>query len=140
MAWISRSIIIAGLLLLAHACYSVQEHAALQSFQAASSLTAGTPKSSGSLLPTDIVVETILATVVVCLGLIFRAPDLRPIQWRVWAGRIERVCEGSRGEPGHGFTGNPFRILESRPGFVDIRKQRHEFADWAKSRELLVRD
>lgn len=28
--------------------------------------------------------------------------------------------------------GNPFKVLESRPGFVDIRKQRKEFAEWVR--------
>ena len=30
------------------------------------------------------------------------------------------------------YMGNPFRVLESRPGFVDIRKQRKEFAEWVR--------
>lgn len=30
------------------------------------------------------------------------------------------------------YMGNPFRVLESRPGFVDIRKQRREFAEWVR--------
>jgi hypothetical protein len=30
------------------------------------------------------------------------------------------------------YVGNPFRMLESRPGFVDIRKQRREFAEWVR--------
>lgn len=27
------------------------------------------------------------------------------------------------------YVGNPYRVLESRPGFTNIRKQRQEFAD-----------
>jgi hypothetical protein len=30
------------------------------------------------------------------------------------------------------YVGNPFRVLESRPGFIDIRKQRKEFAEWVR--------
>lgn len=30
------------------------------------------------------------------------------------------------------YIGNPFRALESRPGFVDIRRQRKEFAEWVR--------
>lgn len=81
--------------------------------------------------------------VVVCLGLILRAPDLRPIQWRVWAGKIQKENGGGdvagRGVSGNGYTSNPFDILESRPSFVDIRKQRQAFADWVKGGELLAK-
>ncbi len=31
------------------------------------------------------------------------------------------------------YVGNPFKLLESRPGFVDIRKQRKDFAAWAET-------
>jgi hypothetical protein len=70
------------------------------------------------------------------LGLVLGTPELRPIQWRVWAGKIER--EGERGfmngdgQVDKDYVGNPFRMLESRPGFVDIRKQRREFAEWVR--------
>lgn len=72
----------------------------------------------------------------ICFGLVLNSPDLRPIQWRVWAGMIER--EGEKGYVnGDGvvakdYVGNPFRTLESRPGFVDIRRQRREFAEWIR--------
>ncbi len=36
------------------------------------------------------------------------------------------------GEVDKDYVGNPFRVLESRPGFVDIRKQRKEFAEWVR--------
>lgn len=65
------------------------------------------------------------------------SPKLRPIQWHVWAGKIEREgVDGFRdgtGEVEKDFRGNPFGVLEVRPGFVDIRKQRREFTGWAKS-------
>lgn len=54
----------------------------------------------------------------------------------MWAGKVER--EGEKGflntsaEVDKDFVGNPFRALESRPGFVDIRKQRRDFAEWVR--------
>jgi len=36
------------------------------------------------------------------------------------------------GEVDKDYVGNPFKLLESRPGFVDIRKQRQEFAEWIR--------
>lgn len=61
---------------------------------------------------------------------------LRPIEWNVWAGKIERegdvgFLDGS-GDVDKNFRGSPFLFLESRPGFVDIRKQRQQFSNWAK--------
>lgn len=93
--------------------------------------------TAGSSLPLDITIETIVATLVTVLGLVLGTAKLRPIQWHVWAGKVER--EGGEGFGGAGggevdrdFRGNPFGQLESRPGFVDIRKQRREFAKWAR--------
>jgi membrane magnesium transporter 1 len=94
---------------------------------------------SATSLPIDIVIETVVSTLVVILGLILSSPQPRPIQWRTWAGKIEREgAEGFRtssGEVEKDFRGNPFMALESRQGFVDIRKQRREFADWAKGNQ-----
>lgn len=77
-----------------------------------------------------------MATLTVVLGLVMGSPKLRPIRWNIWAGKIER--EGGAGfTDGTGrtekdFRGNPFAALDARQGFVDIRKQRKEFAQWAK--------
>ncbi|KAL0936642.1 transmembrane protein 32 [Colletotrichum truncatum] len=135
MTWISRSITAIGLLLLGHACYSAQEHSALQSFRAALPLSTSASPTATSL-PADIITETAVATIIIVLGLVLGAPNLRPIQWRVWAGKIEREGElgfhNGSGEVEKDYMGNPFRIFESRPGFVDIRKQRRDFANWAK--------
>ncbi|OLN92863.1 hypothetical protein CCHL11_08826 [Colletotrichum chlorophyti] len=137
MTWISRSITAIGLLLLGHACYSAQEHSVLQSFRAASSLS--TSPTSTTSLPADISIETTVATVIIVLGLVLGGPNYRPIQWSVWAGKIEREGEAGfltgGGEVEKDYVGNPFRVLESRPGFVDIRKQRREFANWVKAGE-----
>ncbi len=47
----------------------------------------------------------------ICVGLVVGAEDLKPITWRVWAGKVERESGG----------GGPFQGLEDRLGFVDIR-------------------
>ncbi|KAI3331790.1 magnesium transporter [Xylariaceae sp. AK1471] len=137
MTWISKSTTAFGLVLLTHACYSAHEHSALQSHRAASlSSLASTQSGSASSLPIDITIETIVATFIICLGLVSETSQLRPIQWRVWAGKIEREGEAgfknSSGEVDKDYVGNPFRLLESRPGFVDIRKQRKGFTAWVK--------
>lgn len=88
-------------------------------------------------LPIDISIETIVATVIICLGLVLGSPTLRPIRWHEWAGKIEREGEAGfldgSGEVDKDYRGSPFHVLEARPGFVDIRKQRREFAEWVKS-------
>ncbi|KAL3420741.1 transmembrane protein 32 [Phlyctema vagabunda] len=139
MTWISKSMTGIGLLFLAHACYSAHEHSALHSISAAdlSSTNAhGVPTAAVTSLPLDISIETLVAIFTICLGLVLGTSELRPIQWRVWAGQIEREGEaGFRsgdGEVEKDYVGNPFRLLESRPGFVDIRKQRKEFAEWIR--------
>jgi hypothetical protein len=70
------------------------------------------------------------------VGLVLGTPELRPIQWRVWAGKIEREGEkgfmNGDGQTDKDYVGNPFKVLESRPGFIDIRKQRKEFAEWVR--------
>ncbi|KAI5865012.1 transmembrane protein 32 [Durotheca rogersii] len=137
MTWASKFTTALGLLLLADACYSAYEHSVLQSHRAASlSSLAASHGGSTTSLPIDIVIETVVATFTICLGMVLGTSKLRPIQWRVWAGKIEREGEAgfvnSSGKVEKDFIGNPFRLLESRPGFVDIRRQRREFAAWAK--------
>lgn len=56
-----------------------------------------------------------------CFGLILGSQPLKPISWSAWAGKIE-----SEGGP------NPFRALEERVGFMNIRAQREEFSKWAR--------
>ncbi|KAM4059328.1 membrane magnesium transporter [Hirsutella rhossiliensis] len=136
MTWTSRSVTVAGLVLLAHACYSAQEHAVLYS-TFAKHMTSSQQRQPGVSLPIDICIETVAATLIMCLGLVLGSQTLRPIQWRVWAGKIERegdagFIDGS-GEVDKEYRGSPFGALESRPGFVDIRKQQREFAQWVKN-------
>jgi hypothetical protein len=47
----------------------------------------------------------------VCFGLVAGADRMKPISWNVWAGNIEREGGGA----------NPYRGLEERAGFLDIR-------------------
>lgn len=63
------------------------------------------------------------------------SPELKSIQWRVWAGKLEKEksakTESVNGDP-LGPRGNPYAALEQRQGFLDIRAQRKEFAQWVK--------
>ncbi|KAI1770908.1 magnesium transporter [Hypoxylon cercidicola] len=136
MTWISKLTTAFGLLLLADACYSAYEHSVLQTHRAASLSSLTSHSGTATSLPIDITIETLVATFVICLGMVLGTSNLRPIQWRVWAGKIEREGEAgfmnSSGEVEKDYVGNPFRLLESRPGFVNIRQQRKEFAEWVK--------
>lgn len=62
-------------------------------------------------LPQDIIVETLIAVVIVSVGLVLGADQLKPISWRDWAGQIEQ----------NGGARNPYLSLEERYGFWDIR-------------------
>lgn len=87
-------------------------------------------------LPLDITLETLTAVLLLCVGIVIGSPELKPIQWRVWAGKLEKdksaKTESINGDP-LGPRGNPYAALEQRQGFLDIRSQRNEFADWVKS-------
>lgn len=56
-------------------------------------------------------IEALVALVLVSIGLVLGAEQLKPISWSVWAGQIEK----------EGGMRNPYRKLEERPGFMDIR-------------------
>jgi len=125
--------------LVLNSCYSAHEHSALLAYRNSSLASLAAPQAgTASSLPLDITIETIVATLIISFGLVLGTSTLRPIQWRVWAGQIERQGEAgfknSSGEVDKAYIGNPYRLLESRPGFVDIRKQRQEFADWVKAK------
>ncbi|KAL2137072.1 hypothetical protein VTI74DRAFT_9678 [Chaetomium olivicolor] len=136
MTFLSKTITAFGGLLLAHACYSAHEHTTLQTLRAATTATLIMSPSATVALPLDIVIETIVSTFIILLGLVLETRPLRPIEWRVWAGKIEREGEegftDSAGVVDKDFMGNPFSVLESRPNFVDIRKQRSEFTEWVQ--------
>ena len=60
------------------------------------------------------------------MGVVLGADKLKPISWRVWAGRIEKEerengGEGNLGKGKGAVGGNPFAELEVRSGFMDIR-------------------
>ncbi|KAB8227045.1 hypothetical protein ETB97_007581 [Aspergillus alliaceus] len=114
MGFISRLITFLGLVLLAHAGYSAHEHTVLHSNARVSSASAA--------LPQDIVIEALVSLVIVSMGLVLGAPKLKPISWSQWAGEIEREGGGR----------NPYRRLEERYNFWDVRGKREEFAEWIK--------
>lgn len=101
-------------------CYSAYEHSSLHALAPQSSSLASTASSqpnTATSLPLDISLETIISVVFICVGLVAGAEELKPITWRVWAGKVERDSGG----------GGPFQGLEERLGFVDIRVR---FADF----------
>lgn len=119
----SRPLIALGAILLAHACYSAYEHSALHAISPQQSVASSKASQSPSVgLPPDISIETIISVVFICVGLVIGAEELKPISWRVWAGKVER--ESGRG--------GPFQGLEDRLSFVDIRAKRKSFADWVR--------
>ena len=94
-------------------CYSAYEHSALHAIPSHQSTVASSSalQSPSISLPLDISIETILSVVFICAGLVLGAEELKPISWRLWAGKMERESGG----------GGPFQGLEDRFGFVDIR-------------------
>ena len=83
-------------------------------------------------LPLDITLETLLSVLLICTGVVLASPDLKPIQWRVWAGKLEKEKAGAVKADELGPRGNPYTALEQRQGFLDIRRAREEFAGWVK--------
>jgi len=103
---LSTSLILLSTLTLLHSCYSAHEATLLS-----------------TTLPRDIVVETLLSVLVLCLGIVLsNARELRAVSWAVWSGELER-------EKGVG----PYGFLEERVGFLDIRAKRQEFTKWVKA-------
>ena len=126
------------MLITVNSCYSAHEHSALHSVSTStlSSISHGTSTPTAVNLPLDISIETVVAVLIIVVGLVLGIPELRPIHWKVWAGKIEREGEqgfmNKDGELEKDYVGNPFRVLESRPGFLDVRKARREFAGWVR--------
>ncbi|KAF1356810.1 magnesium transporter [Delphinella strobiligena] len=138
MGLISTLLNILGVVLLAHAVYSAHEHSLLTSALPTHALSpSNAPKSSLAMLhpkvdlPLDITIETLISVLLLCTGVVLGSPDLKPIQWRVWAGKLEREKLSQRSDE-LGPRGNPYKALEERQSFLDIRKARREFADWVK--------
>ncbi|USW47707.1 Putative membrane magnesium transporter [Septoria linicola] len=129
---------LAGIVFLTHAVYSSYEHSLLPSSSIpptpSSILPAALdPKVS---IPTDIVLETLFSVLLLCVGVVIGSPDLKPIQWNVWAGRLERSKEAREVTAVGVGGGNPFAVLEERPSFLDVRKTREDFARWHKESSL----
>ena len=93
-------------------------------------------------LPLDIILEALISTLLLTIVIVSSAPQLRPIQWNEWAGKIERegwdphaetydksTIPGDSGEAtgngkGKGGAGNPYKVLEERRAFSDVRVSR----------------
>lgn len=120
-----------------YSVYSAYEHSTLATL---AGIPAVSPAHSYIIptidLPLDITLETLVAVLLLCVGIVIGSPELKPIQWRVWAGKLEKdkasKTETINGDP-LGPRGNPYAALEQRQGFLDIRSQRSEFAEWVKS-------
>lgn len=104
-----------------NSAYSAYEHsnylASLPSYTPTSTIIAP--------LPLDIVLEVLLSIGLVSVGVVASSPQLKPIQWSEWAGQIERQQgrsrEGMTEKEAQELPANPFRFLEERRSFVDIR-------------------
>ncbi|KAJ4296541.1 hypothetical protein N0V90_006586 [Kalmusia sp. IMI 367209] len=133
MAILGTALNAVGLIFLTHAVYSSHEHTAT---------FAHTP------LPLDITIELLVSILVLSVGIVTSSPQLKPIQWAKWGGKIQR--EGQHGEgkwtrEGEELLseGDPFAFLgldagiggkgEGRRGFWDVRGKRKEYAEWMKS-------
>jgi hypothetical protein len=81
--------------------YSAHEHSTLYSNSAVVS----------SSIPLDITMETLVSVALVSFGIVLGAEKLKPVTWSAWAGQIER----------EGGARNPYRSLEERAGFWDVR-------------------
>ena len=114
--------------------YSSYEHSLLPSSARPPPASSILPESLDPKIniPLDITLETILSVFLLCVGVVLGSSDLKPIRWNVWAGKMERSKEARKmTELGVG-GGNPYAYLEDRPGFLDIRGKRTEFAAWVK--------
>ncbi|KAI9796468.1 MAG: hypothetical protein M1833_006136 [Piccolia ochrophora] len=129
MPWIPTLSTTLGGILLAHAAYSAHEAASLP--PSSSSPSAAPPSASSPTtanpLPTDIVIETLVAVLLLATGIVLGSAALRPIEWKEWAGALERKGREAGG-------GNPWAGLEWRTGFMDVRKARREFSEWVRER------
>jgi hypothetical protein len=117
--------------------YSAHEHSTLATLAGRASVSPVTSYIMPKIdLPLDITLETLTAVLLLCVGLVLGSAELKPIEWRVWAGELERnktaKTQSINGDA-LGPRGNPYAALEQRQGFLDIRAQRSEFANWVKS-------
>lgn len=83
-------------------------------------------------LPLDITLETLFSVLLLCVGVVLGSPELKPIQWREWAGKQQREKQDNAKTGDAGFVSNPYKALDERVGFLDIRATRKEFAEWVR--------
>ena len=106
-----------------------------------------TTTSANTPLPLDITIELLGSILMLSVGIVTSSPQLKPIQWAKWGGKIQRegpFGEGKRTAEGEEILseGDPFGFLgldgglsgkgEGRKGFWDVRGKRKEYADWVK--------
>ncbi|PSK55319.1 Brefeldin A resistance protein [Elsinoe australis] len=140
MGVLSNALTAVGLVFLIHAVYSAYEVSMLPvAPQEPLSTTApstapglNAPLVTKTSLPLDITIETLFSVFIICIGIVLSAPDLKPIQWREWAGKVEKEKQKPLKNLDGGFGGNPYIALEQRTGFLDIRAERKKFAEWVK--------
>nr|OQO20977.1 hypothetical protein B0A51_09666 [Rachicladosporium sp. CCFEE 5018] len=123
MTFAANVLNVIGVVFLSHAVYSAYEHSLLASRSTSSPVPS---------LPLDITLETLFSVLLLCIGVVLSSPDLKPIQWHVWAGRMEKSKEARLvTEVGVG-GGNPYAALEERPGFWDVRGAQKAFGGWLR--------
>ncbi|KAK0254752.1 hypothetical protein LTR02_005717 [Friedmanniomyces endolithicus] len=123
MAAIATAINVLGVLFLSHAVYSAYEHSLLPSASTPSMLSHSLLPASLDpkiTLPLDITLETLFSVLLLCAGMVLSSADLKPIQWRAWAGRLEASQEAREVKEVGVGGGNPYQALEERVGFWDI--------------------
>ncbi|BFZ65464.1 hypothetical protein YB2330_006637 [Saitoella coloradoensis] len=103
----ARALITIALVILFHAGYSAYEHRAFQK---------SVGRTAVGRLPIDIIVEALIAATIFSFGVVLSADALKPIKWREWNAVCEK--EGS----------STLQYLDTRPGFIDIRQRRKEYA------------
>jgi len=94
--------------------------------------TTGSRNTSSNDLPLDITLETLISVSLLCIGIVLGSQDFKPIQWREWAGTTEREKQKDINNLDQGIGGNPYKALDERAGFLDIRAKRKEFAQWVR--------
>ncbi|KAF2862782.1 hypothetical protein K470DRAFT_212195 [Piedraia hortae CBS 480.64] len=135
MELVAAVINLVGVILLSHAVYSAYEFSLLPNTPSPPVIKAIPALLDPKInLPLDIVLETIVSVLLLCLGVVLSSPKLEPIQWRVWAGMLER-SKAARKMQDVGVGGNPYVSLDIRPGYRDIRAQRQEYQAWAEGKK-----
>ncbi|MCJ1444466.1 MAG: hypothetical protein MMC23_004968 [Stictis urceolatum] len=141
MAALARPFFFLGSLLLLHAAYSAHEYTTLLTHTAPSSSSPSTqpltvPQTSSlSSLPLDITLETIASVILLCVAIVGASEELKPISWRAWAGQIEQNTLEGKVKEGGQDEGFGWLDTGKRRGFLDIRAQRRDFAEWAKGNQ-----